>query len=76
MKRNRTVAIVAFVGVLLFWFATVTHDTLGFVAPLNAEAVGFDLWTAMVWLAFLYTIWNLWRAFTTPSKAPSSGNEK
>ncbi|MBZ5695415.1 MAG: hypothetical protein LAN36_08630 [Acidobacteriia bacterium] len=76
MKRKKTIAIVAFLLMLLFWIATITHDTLGFVAPNSPEAVGFDLWTTLVWSAFLYSIWNLRRAFTTQGETRVSGSEE
>jgi hypothetical protein len=62
-KSERTTAIVLFVFALLLWAATITRNTLGFIAPANAEAIGFDLWTALMWLLFLYASRRLYRAF-------------
>jgi hypothetical protein len=62
-KKEKTTAIVLFVFALLLWIATITHNTLGFVALANAEAIGFDLWTALMWLLFLYSIRRLYRTF-------------
>ena len=71
-KSKRLSAIVIFAFTLLIWYVTVSHDTLGFV-PLNGpEAVGFDLWTAFIWFAFLYSAWYLWREFRK-GKTDSSG---
>jgi len=52
--------VVAFSLVLFLWLATISQNMLGFVAPVNAEAVGFDLWTAIVWAAFLFMVWKMW----------------
>jgi hypothetical protein len=61
-KKEKTTAIVLFVFALLLWVATITHNTLGFVAPANAEAIGFDIWTALIWWLFLYAGRRLYRA--------------
>jgi hypothetical protein len=76
MKKKRTIAVVAFLLMLLLWAATIAHDTLGFVTPRSAEAVGFDLWTTAMWFGFLYSIWNLWRAFTASGKVHVNGRNK
>ena len=48
---------------LVLWLPTVTHDFGGFVALTSAQAVGFDAFTLVVWAAFLYAAWNLFRKF-------------
>jgi hypothetical protein len=71
-KGKRLTAIVVFALMLLIWYATVSHDTLGFV-PLNGpQALGFDLWTGFIWCAFFYSAWWLWRVFRK-GKADTSG---
>lgn len=62
-KKGKTLAVVLFLFALLLWVATIAHNVLGFIAPTNAEAVGFDLWTALVWLLFLYASRGLYVAF-------------
>lgn len=63
-KRSpKGVAIALFAIALLLWAATIFNYTLGFVAPINAQAVGFDLWTLIIWLFFLYASRNLYRSF-------------
>lgn len=62
-KSKKLSAIALFALMLLIWYATVSHDTLGFVSLNGPQAVGFDLWTAFIWLAFLYSAWYLWREF-------------
>jgi hypothetical protein len=62
-KKGKTVAVVLFVFAVLVWVATVAHDTLGFVAPRNAEAVGFDLFTGLVWLLLIFASRGLYVAF-------------
>jgi len=42
------------------------HHFAGFVVPENAEAIGFDIWTLLVWTAFLYAAYNLWRVYRKP----------
>jgi hypothetical protein len=61
--KSKGTAIFLFLIALLLWVATITHNTLGFVAPANAQAVGFDLWTAVMWLLFLYAGRKLYRTF-------------
>lgn len=61
--RAKAGAIAVFLIALLLWVATIIHNTLGFVAPISAEAVGFDLWSAAMWLLFLYASRKLYRAF-------------
>jgi hypothetical protein len=61
--KDRATAVVLFLVALLLWAATISHDTLGFVAPVSAQAVGFDLWTALMWLLFLYASRRLYRTF-------------
>lgn len=60
-KSKKPAAVAAFALMLLIWYATVSHDTLGFVPPDGPQAVGFDSWTVFIWLAFLYSGWHLWR---------------
>ena len=63
-KRKKAIPIVCFVLVTLaLWLPTVTHHFGGFVALTGAQAVGFDGFTLLVWAAFLYSAWNLFRAF-------------
>jgi hypothetical membrane protein len=65
--RKKTVAIVGFVLVaLVLWLPTIVHHFAGFVVPENAEAIGFDIWTLLVWTAFLYAAYNLWRVYRKP----------
>lgn len=65
-KRGRKIgAIVLFALVFLFWISTIRAHTLGFVALINAEALGFDAFTAFVWLLFLFSVWNLYRRLRT-----------
>ncbi|MBZ5510723.1 MAG: hypothetical protein LAN70_06075 [Acidobacteriia bacterium] len=60
---------VLFVVALALWGATISHDTLGFV-PLNgAQAVGYDFWTALMWLLFIYAARRLYLAFRKKKKA-------
>jgi hypothetical protein len=61
--RTRITAVVAFLLALLFWSATITRNSLGFILPSNAQTLGADIWVALVWLAFLYATWNLSRVF-------------
>jgi len=65
MRKKKTTAIVGFLLVFLFWVLTISRNTFGFIAPHSLQAVGFDLWTALVWFAFVYSIWNLSRVFAT-----------
>jgi hypothetical protein len=65
-KKNRDVA--AFLLALLLLVATINGNngnnaTLGFVAPVNGHAVGFDLGVALFWLLFLYTARRLYLEF-------------
>jgi apolipoprotein N-acyltransferase len=53
----------------LWWVATITHDTVGFVAPVNAEAVGFDIATLLSCLLFIYTGREQYRSSKTSSRA-------
>lgn len=69
-RPKKAASIILFLIVLLFWFATITHDTLGFVPPVNGEAIGFDLFTALVWGVFLYCGLHLYHAFRGSSQAP------
>lgn len=62
-RKSKTVTVVLFPIALLFWVATIIHDALGFVAPTNAQAIGFDLWTAFVWVFFSYASRRLHRTF-------------
>jgi hypothetical protein len=71
-RKEKTTAIVLFVFALLLWGATITHDMLGFVAPTSAQAVGFDIWTVLMWWLFLYAGRRLYRAFW---KKKPSGDE-
>jgi hypothetical protein len=56
-------AIGLFVLALIFWLATIINHTLGFIAPVSGEAVGFDAWTLTMWFLFLYAARNLYRSF-------------
>jgi len=60
-KRRKVWPLLFFILALIFWLATVSHDTLGFVAPVGGEAIGFNLWTAFVWFLFLYSAWRLYK---------------
>jgi hypothetical protein len=62
-KNKKGTAIAGFALMLLLWYATVSHDTLGFIPLDGPSAAGFDLWTGFIWLAFLYSVWYLWREF-------------
>ena len=70
--RAKGTAIALFLIALLLWVATIIHNTLGFVAPISAEAVGFNLWTATMWFLFLYASRKLYRAFW---KSSSTSNQ-
>jgi len=61
--KNTTVAVVVFLTALLLWAFTISHDILGFRIPISPEAVGLDLFSAMVWVSFGYSIARLYRSF-------------
>jgi hypothetical protein len=56
-------AIALFLLVLVFWLGTVTHHTLGFIPPVNGEAIGFDFFTSFMWVLFAFVTWRLFSAF-------------
>lgn len=60
-RRKNAAAMAWFVITLVLWLPTVTHHLGGFVALTGAQAVGFDGFTLLVWVAFLYSAWNLFR---------------
>ena len=63
MNKRKIITVIFFLVVLLVWIGTISHDTLGFV-PLNGgESVGFDFFTAFVWLLFAYSVRKLYLAF-------------
>lgn len=62
-RRKKVEAVLLFVIVLLFWISTISHHTLGFVAPVNGETIGFDIWTGFMWFLFLFAARNLYRQF-------------
>jgi hypothetical protein len=64
MRGNKRItAVVLFCVALVLWIGTISHNTLGFVAVSNPETFGFDTWTALMWLLFLYAIRHLYRTF-------------
>ena len=63
VKNKKLEAVAIFLIAGLLWVATIRNHTLGFVPLASAEALGFDLWTALMWLLFLYSIRQLYRAF-------------
>jgi hypothetical protein len=65
-SRGRKIGAVAlFALVLLFWISTIRTHTPGFVAPINAEALGFGAFSTFMWLLFLFSARNLYRRFRT-----------
>jgi len=62
MSRGKSIGLFAIA--LLLWLGTVTHDFLGFIAPTNAQAIGFDLWTTAMWVLLGYSIIRLIRTFS------------
>jgi hypothetical protein len=66
-RSNRTISTIIFAIVLLLWIGTITHDVLGFVPPVSAGSIGFDLAAALVWAAFLYCVFRLYRTFLRPA---------
>lgn len=74
-KRTRTIAVVGFILVaLIIWLPTVLHNFAGFVPPTGAQDIGFDFVVSAVWAAFLYAVWNLWRAFRSDQTAGFRGS--
>lgn len=71
--KSKVTASLLFAIALLLWVATITRNVLGFVAPVNAEAVGIDIWVALMWFLFLYASRKLYRAFW---KTSSAGNKQ
>ena len=64
MRANKRItAVVLFCVALVLWVGTISHNMLGFVAVSNAETFGFDIWTTLMWLLFLYAIRYLYRTF-------------
>ena len=61
--------ITAFLLVGLWAVATITHDTVGFIAPVNAEVVSFDVATLWSCLLFIYTGREQYRSSKTSSRA-------
>ena len=61
--------ITAFLLVVLSWVATITHDTVGFIAPVNAEVVSFGIATLLSCLLFIYTGREQYRPSKTSSRA-------
>jgi hypothetical protein len=62
-SKGRGRAIAGFLLVLILWLPTVLHGALGFIRPVNAQAVGFDLAAGFVWLLFAFVTWRLFSAF-------------
>jgi hypothetical protein len=69
-KKNasKAKAIGLFVLAMLFWAGDISHDTLGFVPPVNGEAIGFDVAGGLFWLWPLYAGRTLYRAFFVDNK--------
>jgi hypothetical protein len=67
-KTSKAGAITLFVLAMLFWVVTIRHDTLGFVAPLSGEAIGFDAVALLFWLWPIYAGRALYRAFFVANK--------
>lgn len=63
MRKAKATAIPLFIVALFLWVATITHDTLGFVAPVNPQSIGFDIWGAIIWGFLVYSIVRLYRTF-------------
>jgi hypothetical protein len=61
--KSKLTAVSLFAIALLLWVATISHDVLGFVAPVSAEALGADLWVSLMWLLFLYASRRLYLTF-------------
>lgn len=61
--ESKGATVTLFLFALLLWGVTVIRHTLGFVAPVNGEAIGRDVWAALLWLWFLYASYKLYRAF-------------
>lgn len=60
-SKGRTIA--GFLLVLIFWLPTVLHGALGFIRPVNSQAMGFDLFVGFMWLLFAFVTWRLFSAF-------------
>lgn len=61
--RSKGRAIAELLLVLVIWLPTIAHNSLGFVPPVNAEAVGFDFGTSLVWLLFAFVVWRFFSTF-------------
>jgi hypothetical protein len=68
-KRSKFAAVFAFLLMLLFWVLTVSHDSLGFRPVMGTsgnpagENIGSDIVSLLIWILFLYSVWNLYLAF-------------
>ncbi len=67
--KDKFAALLLFAIALLLWVATITNNTLGFVPPVNAEALGGDILVALVWILFIYASRKLYRSFWKRSSA-------
>lgn len=70
-KKTKTDAAL-FIFALLLWLATISHNTLGFVVPDNAQAIGFDFVPCLLWWLFTYASLRLYRTFRSPNARPRS----
>jgi hypothetical protein len=63
MDRSRRNALILFVVLTLCMIVVILHGTLGFVRPDNAHEIFADSLHAVIWIAFLYSVWNLFVKF-------------
>lgn len=57
--NSTTKAALTFAFIAVLWIIAVVHGTLGFMRPDNAHNIFGDIVHFLVWLAFLYSGWNL-----------------
>jgi hypothetical protein len=61
-RQTKHITVLAFILVTLgLWLPTIAHNHAGFINPVNTGAIGIDIWSAFVWILFLFTAHHLWR---------------